>query len=288
MKECVVCNTEFEGHHNKKYCDAKECQATKKEKSRLQAIEYSMRPEIKAKRQEREKREDVKALKKEYLKRPEVKAARTAYNVRYNREVTSTIEYEHICKLCNNAFTSWRSNSIFCNPTCKDNWWKGEEGNKYRADRKRQGPFDLICEVCNERFIHPRPDILTCSEECYKIRRRATNNERGFSIKQHIRRRFYSAMRHHLIDEFSGNPFDFLDYAVEETIVHLEAQFTDGISWDNMSEWEIDHIRPVSSFSFDSTEHPDFKKCWALNNLQPLWAEDNLRKGNKWDGVMNA
>ena len=78
-----------------------------------------------------------------------------------------------------------------------------------------------------------------------------------------------------------------LGYSADDLKTHLETQFADGMSWDNMSEWHIDHIRPVASFNFDSTEHPDFKKCWALNNLQPLWAKDNLRKGDKWDGIIN-
>ena len=85
-----------------------------------------------------------------------------------------------------------------------------------------------------------------------------------------------------------SNTFKMLGYTPCELKIHFESQFTDGMSWENMSEWHIDHIRPVSSFNFDSTEHPDFKKCWALNNLQPLWAEDNLRKNDKWDGVVNA
>ena len=79
-----------------------------------------------------------------------------------------------------------------------------------------------------------------------------------------------------------------LGYSIQELKEHLESQFTDGMSWDNRSEWHIDHIRPESSFDYDSTDHPDFKKCWALNNLQPLWAKDNLSKSDKWDGVVNA
>ena len=81
-----------------------------------------------------------------------------------------------------------------------------------------------------------------------------------------------------------------LDYTFDELYNHFESQFTEenGYSWDNMSEWHIDHIRPVSSFNFDSIDHPDFKKCWALNNLQPLWAVDNMSKGDKWDGIINA
>ena len=86
----------------------------------------------------------------------------------------------------------------------------------------------------------------------------------------------------------SHKTFDLLGYTPKQLMAHLESQFTDGMSWDNMGEWHLDHIRPVASFNFDSTYHPELKKCWALNNLQPLWAKDNMSKGNKWDGVINA
>ena len=82
--------------------------------------------------------------------------------------------------------------------------------------------------------------------------------------------------------------FTLLGYTPTELVNHLESQFTDGMSWDNIGKWHIDHIRPVASFNFTTTECEDFKKCWALSNLQPLWAEDNMSKGDKWDGVINA
>lgn len=82
--------------------------------------------------------------------------------------------------------------------------------------------------------------------------------------------------------------FTLLGYTPTQLVKHLESKFTDGMSWDNMSEWHIDHIRPIASFDYDSTDHPDFKKCWALNNLQPMWAKDNMSKGAKWDGKVNA
>ena len=92
------------------------------------------------------------------------------------------------------------------------------------------------------------------------------------------------------IDKNNSSCFEYLDFTKEELISHFESYFTDesGYSWDNMSEWHIDHIRPVASFNFRTTECEDFKKCWALNNLQPLRAEDNLSKGDKWDGIINA
>lgn len=52
--------------------------------------------------------------------------------------------------------------------------------------------------------------------------------------------------------------------------------------WDNYGEWHIDHIIPISKFHFESFEDEGFKKAWALNNLQPLWANENMKKGGKW------
>lgn len=64
---------------------------------------------------------------------------------------------------------------------------------------------------------------------------------------------------------------------------HLEIQFNDGMSWDNYGRygWHIDHIRPCASF--DLTDPEQQKKCFHYTNLQPLWAEDNLRKSDKWE-----
>lgn len=70
-------------------------------------------------------------------------------------------------------------------------------------------------------------------------------------------------------------------YTWEELKAHLESQFQPGMSWDNHGEWHIDHIRPRASFAYTSPKCPDFKECWALSNLQPLWASDNIRKSAK-------
>ena len=77
----------------------------------------------------------------------------------------------------------------------------------------------------------------------------------------------------------------FVSYTLGELMTHLESQFTKGMAWDNYGAWHIDHIRPVSSFHFESCEDPEFKQCWSLWNLQPLWAFDNLSKGDKCEAV---
>ena len=74
---------------------------------------------------------------------------------------------------------------------------------------------------------------------------------------------------------------DLVSYTCEDLMSHLESQFTEDMSWDNKGQWHIDHIIPRSHFHFNSPEDTEFKKCWALNNLQPLWADDNLKKRNR-------
>jgi hypothetical protein len=63
----------------------------------------------------------------------------------------------------------------------------------------------------------------------------------------------------------------------EEFKIHLENQFTEGMSWNNHGKWHLDHIYPVS---LAKTEE-EVIKLNHYTNFQPLWAIDNIRKSNK-------
>jgi hypothetical protein len=60
---------------------------------------------------------------------------------------------------------------------------------------------------------------------------------------------------------------------------HLEKQFKPGMTWENYGVfgWHVDHIKPCASFDFSDLEQ--LKQCFHYSNLQPLWAEENVRKG---------
>lgn len=82
----------------------------------------------------------------------------------------------------------------------------------------------------------------------------------------------------------SGRSWERLvSYTLEELKKHIEKQFTEGMTWNNYGKkgWHIDHKIPQSVFNFIKPEHRDFKRCWALNNLQPMWAKDNMTKKAK-------
>ena len=56
------------------------------------------------------------------------------------------------------------------------------------------------------------------------------------------------------------------------------------MTWDNYGKWHIDHIYPISLFDKEKIKNynsQEFKDCWTLKNLQPLWAFENISKGNR-------
>lgn len=79
----------------------------------------------------------------------------------------------------------------------------------------------------------------------------------------------------------SGRTIELLGCQAEFLIIYIEKQFKKGMSWENHGRkgWHIDHILPCDSF--DLTDPEQQKKCFHYTNLQPLWAKDNIRKGNK-------
>lgn len=75
--------------------------------------------------------------------------------------------------------------------------------------------------------------------------------------------------------------FSLVGYTADVLRAHLERQFLPGMGWHNLPEWHVDHIVPLSSFKITGPDDPGLKRAWALSNLRPLWATDNLRKGAK-------
>lgn len=59
----------------------------------------------------------------------------------------------------------------------------------------------------------------------------------------------------------------------------LQSQFKPGMAWNNYGTlWHIDHKIPCAAF--DLTDREQRKKCSHYSNLQPLWAEENIAKGD--------
>ncbi len=121
------------------------------------------------------------------------------------------------------------------------------------------------------------------NRESHNARRRISHNARRatdveFSLKLRLRRRMNGAM-HSADATASTSVMALLGCKPSELKAHLQSLFTDGMTWDNYGEWEVDHIRPC--VSFDLTDEVEQRECFHFSNLQPLWKSVNRSKGGK-------
>lgn len=79
----------------------------------------------------------------------------------------------------------------------------------------------------------------------------------------------------------NGKTQDLIGCSYKDLIAHIEAQFVDGMGWHNRNEWHLDHIIPVASAKTED----ELLDLFHFSNLQPLWADDNRRKGARLEVV---
>jgi len=241
---------------------------------------------------------------------------------RNNRKSAGIGKYRHICEKCKTVFNNDQKASKYCSVECwsKKNLfiidgvkWKkcakcGEtkilnNDNFYNAKNTTDG-FCVYCRDCSlaktkteefkiwhKRSRDRRVDKARVENSNYKCREDVkeqrnivdavrASNDKWFYLKNKTRILMYTCLR-----KVKNSPTmeKLLGYTVDELKLHIEKQFTDGMTWEKMfnGEIEIDHKIPIINFRYASTDDPEFKKCWALDNIQPLWKIDNLKKGTK-------
>lgn len=98
------------------------------------------------------------------------------------------------------------------------------------------------------------------------------------NLKFNVRTRVYNILKTKNITK-QNKTFDIIGCSPEFLKEHIEKQFKDGMTWDNYGKngWHVDHIIPLSS----GKNEKEIYKLSHYTNLQPLWAEENLSKGNK-------
>ena len=101
-----------------------------------------------------------------------------------------------------------------------------------------------------------------------------------YKLISNFRTAIYTVLKESNVDKY-GHYFDILQYTPNELINHLELQFKDDMSWDNYGIWHVDHKLPITSFDIQEMGDKEFMSCWSLDNLQPMWGIENIRKSNK-------
>ena len=101
-----------------------------------------------------------------------------------------------------------------------------------------------------------------------------------YKLMSNFRTAIYQVLKESNVEK-NKHYFDILQYTPEQLITHLELQFKDDMSWDNYGIWHVDHKSPITSFDIQEMGDKEFMSCWSLDNLQPMWGIENIRKSNK-------
>jgi len=130
-----------------------------------------------------------------------------------------------------------------------------------------------------------------CTVCCRVVDLEQERNNPKLRFRRNVNSSIRSSLKRYHNCESSNFGFKLFDYSVQELSEYLEAQFNmhddhpihGKMSWDNSGKWHLDHIRPVSSFDITGPESEGFTECWAMDNLRPLWAEENMSKSDRYD-----
>jgi len=149
-----------------------------------------------------------------------------------------------------------------------------EEGRAKRIARQKKW------RQKNPKKIKDGRAKFTASNPTYrsKYRKERILRDPLYHFYENIRRSSNRVVKQLALGNKPTNTLTWLGCSQEELKARFESLFTEGMTWENYGEWHVDHIRPVSSFAPEE---------WALinhyTNLQPLWAKDNLMKGDSWE-----
>lgn len=162
----------------------------------------------------------------------------------------------------------------------KKNNKRRKENPNYQKENYRQNR-DLRLEYA--KSYRSRKDV---KERRNQLRRKRRKEDVSFRLKGRVSGSIRKNLRKNGSSKQGVSVLAFLPYSIEKLKNHLESQFEDWMSWENWGvyksggprTWHIDHIIPQCELPFDSLSHPNFMKCWSLNNLRPLCAMENMRR----------
>lgn len=226
---------------------------------------------------------------------------------RIKGHTTGITLYEKICLWCDKLYSTKYNHSKFCSHSCsissrnKNLIWSKKSRKKIskshinseryigsKNPNYKGSSINFTCINCNNIFPVPKNHIdnkkhggIFCSKRCYYDFKAKNKTPEVFS-------RLYRVFGGNISKSLKRGAkkskwTELVGYDLSELKNHLEAGFKDGMSWSNYGfrGWHIDHKIPMSCFNFEYPYDKEFEKCWALSNLQPLWAHDNFVKGGK-------
>lgn len=154
--------------------------------------------------------------------------------------------------------------------SCKDCGYCKHNKSKYNC---------MLCGIgmCEHKKRKPRCKICKGSEICRHSKQRGSCKicDVNSYLSQLTRNRIYKALGSN--KELHSE--EYLGTNIETIKEHLESQFKEGMTWANHGKWHIDHKIPIK---YDDPTLEEQMGRLVYTNLQPLWAKENISKGNRY------
>ena len=149
---------------------------------------------------------------------------------------------------------------------------KEKSYSEFFKDKRAKNELYSACNSCHMEYI----------KKWQKNNREKINQYHKVNPKYRLDQNMATSICNELKGRKAGRTWKSLvGYSIDDLIRHLEKQFDEKMTWDNYgSYWWIDHIKARSLFRYEMAEEPEFEKCWALENLQPLEKITNMKKSN--------
>lgn len=170
------------------------------------------------------------------------------------------------CANCSKEFTVNNPREKYC-PDCKI------------LQKKSALPqMKLHSKKYKQKYMQCKENRRKSLDMANALKRYKRANDPIFSLIDRCRARLNQAFRlngytkRSKTHEIIGCSWDFL-------MGYIDSQFQPGMTWENRSEWHIDHRIPLATAKTEE----DVIRLNHYTNLQPLWAADNLRKSDKLD-----
>ena len=169
--------------------------------------------------------------------------------------------------------------------SCKECSSKYYQDNKEKITaREKQYRQDNKEKIAEYRKQYNKKYYLNNKDKYIKRyvswRRRRHRMDSVFKLRHNVSVSVRTGIKKQFVTK-NNSTWNALPYTPQQLKKHIEIQFDNWMTWKNYGEWHIDHIIPQSKLLYDSLDHPNFRKCWALENLCPLEAKENIKKGNK-------
>lgn len=186
--------------------------------------------------------------------------------------------YRTTCKECRKPIGKEYYQSHKDERNKKAKLWREQSGYNKKYYKKNPNYFENYRKLKENHYKNWRKEN---KEYLKNYRKEKLRTDINYRISCHIRGSVNSVIRKYKRKKCDST-MKLLGCSIKELKSHLESKFKNGMNWDNKGfyGWHIDHIKPCSSF--DLTKESEQRKCFHYTNLQPLWAKDNLVKGNRW------